>query len=122
MKILTPILLLASCLLAGCLMTGCVSGDLAALQAKLPANSFDKITIKVGVGPFLHEATFVGGVKQLSGALAIKSVEGDTTFMGWGSHLEISNLEISPPLTPTPAGLPVAPSPVVPLVAIKPTP
>lgn len=116
MKILAPILLLASCLL-----TGCVSGELTKIQTALPANSFDKIQIGFSVGPVSHTLTLSGGVKNGS-SMEINSVEAATTVMGWGSRLEITNLRIEAPLAPTPAGLPVTPAPGVQLVAIKPTP
>ena len=90
MKFLLSIVLISAAFaLAGC-------SSLQTTLSKVPPNSFDKIEFSVVWGPFNHTTTLIGGEKQSDGSVKIKSAMGMTTFMGWGSHAEATNLVIVP--------------------------
>lgn len=82
--ILLPLLLLAGC------------NNLATIANSVPPNSFDKITFGVTIGPFSHVTTLTGGEKQSNGEVKIQTAQGQTTFMGWGSSVDIVNLVVLP--------------------------
>lgn len=84
-----------------CCLTGCMSGDLKKVAQTLPVNSFDRIELGLAIGPFTHTTILAGGDKS-GDTLRIKSVTGQTTFMNWGSHLEIVNAEVTLPAPPVP--------------------
>lgn len=85
------------------LLSGCDS--ISTTLSKIPPNSFDKIEVGATYGPFYHVTTFLGGAKQTDGSMLLNSAIGQTTFMGWGSKVEITNLHLYPgqAILPTPA-------------------
>ena len=76
------------------LLSGC--NNVASIANSVPPNSFDKISFGVSIGPFNHTTTLTGGEKQSNGEVKIQTAVGSTTFMGWGSSVDIVNLVVLP--------------------------
>ena len=82
-------------------LSGCAS--LTNIVQKAPASSFDKVQLTLTIGPYTSDTTLLGGIyAPATKTLTLKTGTDSTTFMGYGTKVDVENLSINPVAPPVP--------------------